>query len=170
MTGDCHVRFCERVKLKCLALLGQRCSTTYQLPVTKNLHTNNMYKPELLFVYNAGSGLFDSLTDFAHKIIAPSTYQCHLCALTYGNFAMKQQWKEFIESLQVGVTFLHKDVFQRVYHSAAALPAVFSCTEKSIDLFLSREQINQCRTLNELQALLLSELSKHDQHHHTNLQ
>ena len=28
---------------------------------------------QLIFVYNADSGLFSSLTDFAHKSISPST-------------------------------------------------------------------------------------------------
>jgi len=32
---------------------------------------------ELLFVYNADSGLFNSVADAAHKILAPSTYSRH---------------------------------------------------------------------------------------------
>ncbi|MGI8952546.1 MAG: hypothetical protein ACR2FN_13295 [Chitinophagaceae bacterium] len=49
----------------------------------------------LIFVYNADADLFSTLTDFAHKILSPSTYQCKLCALTYGNISMKQEWKFF---------------------------------------------------------------------------
>ncbi len=48
-----------------------------------------MNKQLLIFVYNANSDLFSTVTDFAHKILSPSTYQCQLCALTYGNFSKK---------------------------------------------------------------------------------
>ncbi|TDH21609.1 hypothetical protein EXU57_19080 [Segetibacter sp. 3557_3] len=128
-----------------------------------------MSRSELIFVYNAGSGLFDSLTDFAHKIIAPSTYQCRLCALTYGNFTVKQQWKDFISQLPIKVSFLHKDEFARLNTSGVALPAVFIRSDDSLTLFVSNNQINECRTLNDLQELLLSALATYDQHNHTNL-
>jgi hypothetical protein len=66
-------------------------------------------KEELLFVYNAKSDLFSTVTDFAHKILSQRSYQCQLCALTYGNFSIKQEWKSFIESLPMKTFFLHKE-------------------------------------------------------------
>jgi hypothetical protein len=64
-------------------------------------------KPQqLIFVYNANSDLFSTITDFAHKILSPSTYDCHLCALTYGNFSEKKEWKAFIENFPVNAIFL----------------------------------------------------------------
>ena len=74
-------------------------------------------KGQLLFVYNASSNLFSTVTDFAHKILSPSTYQCRLCALTYGNFSIKQEWKSFIESLPVKAVFLYKDEFEKEFKS-----------------------------------------------------
>jgi hypothetical protein len=51
----------------------------------------------LVFVYNAdsgSSGLFNTLTDIAHKLISPHTYSRNLCALTHSNPGMRKEWKE----------------------------------------------------------------------------
>ncbi|MDZ4845100.1 MAG: hypothetical protein SH857_06070 [Chitinophagales bacterium] len=64
---------------------------------------------ELLFIYNAGSGIFNSVSDFAHKIFSPATYPCSFCALTYGNLGMKKRWRDFISDLPVKSIFLHND-------------------------------------------------------------
>ena len=37
---------------------------------------------ELIFVYNAKSGMVNELLDFAHKIVSPSTYNCNLYAIS----------------------------------------------------------------------------------------
>ncbi len=66
------------------------------------------------------------------KIISPSTYQCQLCALTYGNFSMKQDWKSFIESLPIKSVFLYKDEFVQQYKMNTAFPAVFIKTDDTI--------------------------------------
>ncbi|MEO6000620.1 MAG: hypothetical protein ABIN89_27480 [Chitinophagaceae bacterium] len=42
----------------------------------------------LIFVYNADNSLFGTITDFAHKILSPASYQWKLCPLTYGNFVI----------------------------------------------------------------------------------
>ena len=123
---------------------------------------------QLIFVYNAGSGVFNSVTDFAHKILSPSTYDCRLCALTYGNFAMNREWKNFIETLPVPSIFLHRDEFLKNYHQEFDLPAVFY-KEEQINVFLSKQTIEQCTSIRELMVLVSSELSTHDQHHHYNI-
>ena len=46
---------------------------------------------ELIFIYNAKSGLVNEFLDFAHKIVSPGTYNCNLCAISYGNFSMKKK-------------------------------------------------------------------------------
>ncbi|MBU0498608.1 MAG: hypothetical protein KJ558_05035 [Gammaproteobacteria bacterium] len=59
----------------------------------------------LLFVYNADSGLFNTLADIGHKIFSPGTYQCDLCALTHGYFQERIEWRAFVESLGVECRF-----------------------------------------------------------------
>lgn len=82
---------------------------------------------ELLFVYNADSGLLNGAIDFFHKILSPSTYTCSLCAVTYGNRGMRPDWRKFVRELPVRTTFLHRDEFRRQYPalSGHALPAAF---------------------------------------------
>lgn len=112
---------------------------------------------QLIFVYNADSGLFNSLNDFAHKILSPSTYNCNLCALTYGNFTMKHEWKNFVEQLPVDVLFLHKNDFENKYKTSADLPAAF-IYESDLQQLISATEINGCRTLDELEVLVTRKL------------
>lgn len=113
-----------------------------------------MQELELLFVYNADSGLFSTLSDFAHKIISPSTYHCNLCALTYGNFLMKKDWKSFIENLNMETAFLYKDQFMKKHGAIAELPAVFLIENGLIKQLITKSEIESCRDLNELKALI----------------
>ncbi|WP_232221892.1 hypothetical protein [Methanococcoides burtonii] len=50
-----------------------------------------MSKNTLIFVYNADSGLINEMKDYVHKIVSPSTYECNLCAITYGNTGIKNE-------------------------------------------------------------------------------
>ena len=124
---------------------------------------------ELIFVYNANSSLFSTVTDFAHKILSPSTYQCQLCALTYGNFTMKQEWKSFIESLSLTTSFLHNDEFEKQYKMNAALPAVFLSKANSINELITKQEIESCQSLADLKTLIENKLKPHVQHHHSNI-
>lgn len=50
-----------------------------------------MAKKQLIFVYNADGGTFNAIMDSAHKLFAPSTYQCSLCAITHGMLTMRHE-------------------------------------------------------------------------------
>lgn len=109
----------------------------------------------LIFVYNADSGLFNTLTDIAHKVFSPQTYECNLCAITYGNFGIRTEWKEFLETLQVPLEFLHRDDFKTRYPAMEAqLPAVFVQKPDGPELFISNVEINACRSIAELKQLI----------------
>lgn len=113
----------------------------------------------ILFVYNADSGLFNTLTDIAHKIFSPETYECNLCALTYGNFAIRAEWKEFLETLAADMEFLHRDEFRSRYpETEGDLPAVFLKEDRGLTPLLSAAEINGCTSIDELKRLLLSRL------------
>ena len=81
----------------------------------------------LLFVYNADGGRLAGLKDMFHKILSPSTYECSLCAVTYGATSRRPEWSAFIKALPVPVEFLHRDEFVRTYPQWARhpLPAAF---------------------------------------------
>lgn len=115
----------------------------------------------LIFVYNADSGLFNALADWAHKILSPETYACRLCAVTYDNFGMRREWKQFVQSLGVPIEFLHRDELKQKYGVAAVpLPAVFAPDGRGLRVWLDAAAVNACRTLDELMELIRTRLAE----------
>lgn len=109
----------------------------------------------LIFVYNADSGLFNALTDMAHKIFSPSTYPCRLCALTYGNFGMRREWRDFVNRLSAQVEFLHADELKGRYGvEAVPLPAIFVEQGGGLEVLLHKDALDACQTLSGLKLLV----------------
>jgi hypothetical protein len=109
-------------------------------------------QPQLLFVYNADSGLFNTVADIAHKIFAPQTYACDLCALTHGYFTERDAWRGFIEALGVPCEFLHRDQTQALPELAGqAFPAVFRRGADGWQPCLGPADIAACADLAALQ-------------------
>jgi len=125
-------------------------------------HTNgNTSKPTLLFVYNADTGLFSVVTDYAHKILSPKTYPCNLCAITYGSIGMNKQWKSFIAQLTFPIEFLHRDEFIKQYEvmKDTPLPAAFLKKGETITSLITHDEINACTAVEELMTLVNKKLS-----------
>jgi hypothetical protein len=118
---------------------------------------------KLLFVYNADTGLFSVITDYAHKIISPKTYPCNLCALTYGNMGMNNKWKDFISNLKVPFGFLHRDEFVKQHASQETqLPAAFLQQGESVTLLITHDEINKCTSVEELIDLVTRKIESVD--------
>jgi hypothetical protein len=112
-------------------------------------------KPKLVFVYNADSGVFNLLSDVAHKILSPATYACNLCRVTHTNFGMKKEWREFLESLDQPLEFLHADEFRAKYKfETIELPAIFKEENGELILTVSAVAINDCQTIDDLKDRL----------------
>ena len=112
-------------------------------------------KPALIFVYNADSGVYNALTDLAHKTFSPATYSCNLCALTYGTFGMRADWKEFLQGLDRSLEFLHADELQEKYGlTNVPLPAIFERESTTMRLLIDDKKINACRTVDDLKKLI----------------
>ena len=110
---------------------------------------------KLIFVYNADSGLFNTVTDIAHKIFSPSTYSCQLCALTHSHFSIKEEWQSYLKDFTLPLEFLHKDEFKLAYpEKHIAYPAVLHQYESSLDVLINANALNQCKTLDELKILI----------------
>lgn len=116
---------------------------------------------KLIFVYNANSGLINGLIDFAHKNISPETYECNLCAITYGNLGMKNEWKNFIKGLDYKVEFLHKDELKKNYPEIAnnELPAVFVQYENEVRILIDSKSMNNSRSIEDLKNLVLNKIT-----------
>lgn len=109
---------------------------------------------KLQFVYNAETGYFNKLTDFAHKIVSPKTYACSLCALTYGRFTMKKEWAEYVKSLPIEVEFVYKNEWKfasiRKHYPLIALQT----GNNRIEVLLETEELNQIKSLKLLKSRL----------------
>ena len=115
----------------------------------------------LIFVYNADSGIFNSISDTANKIISPSTYRCNLCKITYGIVNEKDEWKSFISNLPYKINFLHKNEFNKKYPNVKEkLPAVFKILGNKTILLISADEINKCKSLSDLKKLVGSRLTQ----------
>ncbi len=113
---------------------------------------------KLIFVYNADSGLFNTVTDIAHKLFSPSTYDCQLCAITHSAFSMRDEWKTFLNSIQYEMEFLHRDEWKTQHSDQAEdLPAVYYGNE-TVELLIGSEEINQCDSIEELKQLIKDRL------------
>jgi len=108
-------------------------------------------RTRLCFVYNADSGLFNTMADIGHKIFSPQTYACQLCALTHGYFQERAEWRAFVEALEAECEFLHRDEFrQRHPDIEAELPAVFRLDDAQPVVCLGADEL---RGLGDLDAL-----------------
>ncbi len=106
---------------------------------------------EMILVYNAWGGIYPGLVDFIHKEFFPKTYPCNLCYQTFGTFGMKEEWRQFIDSLPLKKTELHKENFQRMYKPEdMQLPAILISNGKDVQLLFSAAELNQHKSLQEL--------------------
>ena len=107
----------------------------------------------LIFVYNAESGILNGLKDLWVKTVAPRSYDCQLCAVTYGFTGMRREWRDFVGDLGRDVTFLHRDeLAARFGLENVALPAVYTLEGGTPRLWLSAAELRACPTLEALMA------------------
>jgi methionine-R-sulfoxide reductase len=113
---------------------------------------------ELIFIYNAKSGLVNEFLDFAHKIVSPSTYNCNLCAISYGNFTMKKKWSDYISSLPVRSTFTYKDKVSEYGYNNIELPSIILRNGSRSKVIISSEEINKLKKIDQLINILSDRL------------
>ena len=112
----------------------------------------------LVFIFNADSGAINSIKDFFHKMVKPSTYECNLCAVTFGNFGMKKDWKEYIAEVEedINTEFLHRDEFEEYYPQVknAKYPSAYYRKGDELKLFISQEEMDSMGSMDELKDLV----------------
>lgn len=120
----------------------------------------------LVFIYNADSGAINAIRDYFQKMLLPNTYECNLCAVTYGNLGMKQEWKKYVKELtkDISVEFLHRDEFEEYYPEIPEpkYPSAYYFKGKGHQLFISQLEMNSLETIEELEKLVNKKLKKID--------
>ncbi len=111
-------------------------------------------KQKLQFVYNAETGVFNKLTDFAHKIVSPGTYACSLCALTYGKFTMKKEWAEYVKKLPIEVEFVYKSEWKFAPLREEYPVIALQTGNDRIEILIEAEELDQIKNLDQLKSKL----------------
>jgi hypothetical protein len=116
----------------------------------------------LVFVYNARDGIAAGIIDSIHKTVSPSTYDCSLCAITYGALAMDRRWKAWLKMLPLDVVFHHRPDFRAAYpaHAGAPLPAIFREHRGQLESLLGPDDIAAAGSVDGLIAALEDRLDK----------
>lgn len=109
----------------------------------------------LVFVYNAEAGVLNGIMDSARKLFSPSTYACHLCAITHGLTRMKPEWRTWLQRSGLDVRFYHRSDFRRDWPAAdIQLPAILMQEGDRLSPIISATELAQIRDVGQLVALL----------------
>ena len=110
---------------------------------------------ELVFCYNAKSGIKNGLIDLFHKTISPNTYPCNLCAITY-TYKKRDKWKNFINDFHLPISFMYTDHLsdRKLEHFYNYLPCCFIKTRGNYRILVDKTEINSLKNEDELIELL----------------
>ncbi len=119
---------------------------------------------KIIFVYNADSGKMNAMIDSVHKMVSPSTYDCSLCAITFGIVSEDELWKSFRASTKHELIFYHRDEFEKQFRSKWLpkydFPVVLAEVDNSLEVFIPSEVLNELSTSEEL----IEEIAKREVH------
>lgn len=104
---------------------------------------------KIIFVYNADSGLLNTVKDIGHKLFQPDTYDCFLCSLTHGTFRENPQWKDFRENSGLDMEFLHRDEFEKHYSTSFEYPVILENTDP-LKVIISKDELEAFTSLDQL--------------------
>lgn len=106
---------------------------------------------EIQFIYNAKSGLANSIFDLAHKLISPDTYECNLCKITHGAFTETKKFKELKQ--KYNITLWHIDDYELKYEKESKYPLIIIRDEKQKEIGrIITEEINSSISIEELKV------------------
>ncbi len=104
---------------------------------------------KLIFVYNADSGMLNTVKDIGHKLFSPQTYDCFLCSLTHGAFRENPRWKIFRSNSNTEMEFLHRDEFESRFDMQMEYPVILR-RNQSLDVVVPRTQLAEFSSLDDL--------------------
>ena len=107
---------------------------------------------ELIFIYNAKSGIANAFIDWGHKIISPNTYNCNLCSITYNNLGKEKKWKDFLENINAHSRFYYIDHVKKLgfVDEKIELPCVYLNKKNEFKLIINSHEMNAFDNVEEL--------------------
>ncbi|MFA4860816.1 hypothetical protein [Methanoregula sp.] len=114
----------------------------------------------LLFVSNSNSGVLPQIKNYSDHLSASHSEGCHLSALTYSPVGMKKEWKRFIREQKIPSRALDREEFRAEFGSIAmTFPVVLVRTRRGLSVLISTDELNRCRSLEDLMNLLQQRLA-----------
>lgn len=105
----------------------------------------------LVFIYNANSGILPKMKDYGHKEGEDEPGGCNLYAVTHSPIGMKKEWRRFINELGITVRFLSRNEFSSEFGSGSeTFPIAFIQAGKDLTPFITTDEINRCAHLDDL--------------------
>ena len=135
---------------------------SYSLCLSDDYSNEGKTPEKLIFIYNASNDPISVSFDFIHKIISPSTYQCSLCKITYGNVSMHNKWKEYTEHSDYIFEFLYKNNYLKYHQNLKVeeFPVAYKYNGSAYELFISRQDFDLCTSLDSLIEMVGQKLNK----------
>ncbi len=116
----------------------------------------------LVFVYNLDKGNLSDIKDHMYSSGPSRAPPCNLCALIQSPVGMKKAWKRFISDLGIPAEYLYREEFGKQFALAQfAGPGVFIKLGGSSILLANAEEINGCRTTDDLIRLVGQRVQKY---------
>lgn len=118
---------------------------------------------QLILVYNADSGIVNALIHAVHKAVRPETYECSLCAITYGAVSMRGEWRRFLDSLPMEKVFHHRDDFAESYpgHDFDLAAILLRELGQEPEVLVSADDLDRLANLQDLIDLTIDRLAEH---------
>ncbi len=119
----------------------------------------------LLIVYNADSGLFNTIAASVHKIVSPQTYECALCKHTFGTTGMLAMWKSYLDMQPFPVSYSHRDEFRQDQPewTGLALPAILlQDDDGEMSVLIEAEKIRAANSLSDLISMMEEKLASNE--------
>lgn len=105
----------------------------------------------IILVYNAESGVFNTVHSWLHKAFSGECGDCQLCHFTYGLTGMRRPWRELIESLPCPAVFLYRADFQKTYPDfETTFPAILAEYTGQLKHLVSADELAELENLTEL--------------------
>lgn len=113
----------------------------------------------LIFVFNCDRGNLSAIKDYSQKLTADKAPECKLLALISSPVGIKKSWKRYIQELKIPARFLHHDEYEEEFGALLTpLPAVFLHYQKTRFLFISADELDRVRSVEDLMVLVNQKL------------
>ncbi len=116
----------------------------------------------LIFVYNLDKGSLSDIKDHMYSAAPVKTPACNLCSLILSPVGMKKGWKRFISDLGIPSQYLFREEFSKEFgFSKFTAPGVFIQMGGSLILIAGAEDINNCKSTDDLIDLVKQRIQKY---------